>query len=238
MAGIVPDVTQLLTWIGLDTARKRDGVNEDFLSPNGLIHLKNESAQGIINACNSYSKRATGVRFAVSRVQQKRLISLMYWVKDRYRTRELYSFDADTDEVIFLSEIQDAYDRHDSRESQRTMGMALLGNSFSVQLESRHQWKRWSRELEDTLSSVIGVSGVPLSYVIRDIATPTLLGFSSWEEKVIGATPITGREFKQDSKTVHNMILKNLSENSEAYTYIETTIGDQDGRVDILALRR
>ena len=184
MAGIVPDVTKMLTWIGLDTIRKRDGVNEDLLSPNGLIHLKNESAQDIISACNSYSKRTAGVRFAISRVQQKGLISLMYWVKDRYRTRELYSFDAGTDEVSFLSEIQDAYDRHDSLESQRTMGMALLGNSFSVQLESRHQWKRWSRELDYKLSFVIGVSGVPLSYVIRDIATPTLLGFRHGKKKL------------------------------------------------------
>ena len=107
-----------------------------------------------------------------------------------------------------------------------------------MQLESRHQWKRWSRELEDTLSSIIGVSGVPLNYVTRELAASTLIGFSSWEEKVIGATPITGRDFKQDSKTVHTLILKNLSENSEAYTYIETTLGDQDGRVDVLALRK
>ena len=173
--------------------------------------MKNESAQGIINACNGYSKQAATTRFALSRVQQKRLILLMYWVKDRYRTRELYSFDTGADEISFLSEIQDVYNRYksrESRESQRTVGMALLGNSFSVQLESRHQWKQWIRELEDMLSSVIGVSRVPLSYVICDIATPTLLGFSSWEEKVIRATPITGRNFKQDSKTVHNIILK------------------------------
>ena len=238
MAGIVPDIVQLLEWVGLDTVRKRDGVNGDLLSPNGLIHLKNESSQGIINACGSYTKRAALVRFSVSRVQQKRLISLMYWVKDRYRTREPYEFDAGTDEISFLTEIEDAYDRHESRESQRTIGLSLIGNGLSVQLESRHQWKRWSRELKDTLSSIIGVSGVPLSYVIREVALPTLIGFSSWEEKVIAATPISGRDFKQDSKTVHNLILKNLSENSEAYTYIETSLGDQDGRVDILALRK
>ena len=33
------------------------------------------------------------------------------------------------------------------------------------------------------------------------------------------------------------MIIKNLSENSEAYTYIENSIDEQDGRVDIIALR-
>ena len=84
---------------------------------------------------------------------------------------------------------------------------------------------------------MIGVNGVSLSYVTCTNATPTVVGFTTWEEKVIGASPITGRNFKQDAKMVHNIILKNLSENSEAYTYIENSIGEQDGRVDILALR-
>ena len=237
MAGIVPDITQILTWIGLDTARKRDGVTEDLLHPNGLVHLNNENADGIIAACTSYSKRAAAVRFSLSRVQQKRLISLLYWVRDRYRTRESYSFDAGISEPEFLTLLQDAYERHESRSLQRTTGLSLLGGKFSVQLESRHQWKRWSRELHDTLSSIIGVNGVPLSYVTRTNATPSVVGFATWEEKVIGASPITGREFVQDARTVHNIVLKNLSDNSEAYTYIENSLEDQDGRVDILALR-
>ena len=237
MAGIVPDIKQILTWIGLDTARKRDGVTTDLLHPDGLVHLNNENAEGIKAACTSYTKFAMTSKFSLSRVQQKRLISLMYWVQDRYRTREIYSFDAGITEPEFLSLIQDAYERHDSRKIQRTMGLSLLGGSFSIQLESRHQWKRWSRELHDTLSSIIGVTGVPISYVTRSNANPTLIGFATWEEKVIAASPIVGRDFKQDAKTVHNLIMKNLSENSEAYTYIENSIDEQDGRVDIIALR-
>ena len=221
MAGIVPDIPQILTWIGLDTARKRDGVTQDLLHPNGLVHLNNENEEGIIAACTSYSKRAAAIRFSLSRVQQKRLISLLYWVQDRYRTREAYSFAAGISEAAFLALLQDAYERHESRKIQRTTGLSLLGGNFAVQLESRHQWKRWSRELHDTLSSIIGVKGIPLSYVTRTNPIPTVVGFATWEEKVIGASPITGREFVQDARTVHNIILKNLSDNSEAYTYIE-----------------
>ena len=89
MAGIVPDIPQILACIGLDTARKRDGVTQDLLHPNGLVHLNNENEDGIIAACTSYSKRAAAVRFSLSRVQQKRLISLLYWV--RYLSCTLYS---------------------------------------------------------------------------------------------------------------------------------------------------
>ena len=130
MAGIVPDIVQILTWIGLDTVRKRNGVTTDLLHPDGLVHLNNENAEGIKAACTSYTKFVTNVRFSLSRVQQKRLISLMYWVQDRYRTRELYSFDAGITEPEFLDLLQDAYERHESRKIQRTMGLSLLGGSF------------------------------------------------------------------------------------------------------------
>ena len=56
MAGIVPDNRQILTWIGLDTDCKRDGVTANLLHPNGFVHLKNENSDGIIAACMIYSK--------------------------------------------------------------------------------------------------------------------------------------------------------------------------------------
>ena len=237
MAGAVPTVTQILTWIGLDSAKKRNGANEDLLLPNGLIHLKSETSEGIMSACSSYTKRVQVQRFSVTRVQTKRIISLMYWVKDRHRTRENFEFDVGTDENSFLAEIEEATERHDSRVAQKRIGETLLSTVFSVLLKSRHQWDRWNRELDDTLSSIIGVNGVPLSYVVRTNAVPNLVGHATWENKVIAVAPITGREFNQDAKTVHTIILKNLSEDSEAYTYIETSLVSQNGRVDILALR-
>ena len=116
----------ILTWISLDTDRKRDGVTGDLLDPSGLIHLKNETSDGIIAACTSYSKRAPAAKFTVSRVQQKRLISLLYWVQDKYRTREMYVFNAGITQAGFLTEFQDAYERYESRKIQRTAGLSLL----------------------------------------------------------------------------------------------------------------
>ena len=78
MAAVAPGIADLLTWIGLDTDRKRQGVEDDLLSPNGLEHLKDESEDGIIAACNGYTKRAGNARFSITRVQQKIIISLMY----------------------------------------------------------------------------------------------------------------------------------------------------------------
>ena len=237
MAAVAPGIVDLLTWIGLNTARKCTGVEDDLLSPNGLVHLKDETADGIIAACNGYTKRQTAARFTITRVQQKRIISLMYWVQDRHRTREAFAFDVGTDQAMFLDAISEASERHEARKSQKRIGETFLGKDFAIQLKSRHQWERWLRELKDTLSSIIGVSGVPLTYVIRYVTAPTLVGHTTWEEKVVAATPVTGRDFIQDSKTVHTIILKNLSEDSEAYTYIEAKLVQQNGRIDIKSLK-
>ena len=50
--------------------------------PKGIRHLNDKDAEMIQAACGGYAKRtlANG-RFVVTRIQQKRLVSLMYWVK-------------------------------------------------------------------------------------------------------------------------------------------------------------
>ena len=51
--------------------------------PEWIGHLNDEDEKVINAACGGYAKKnfANG-RFLVTRVQQKRLVSLMYWVKD------------------------------------------------------------------------------------------------------------------------------------------------------------
>ena len=51
------------------------------------------------------------------------------------------------------------------------------------------------------------------------------------------AVPLTGRLYKQDNPTVHNIILRNISDASDAFTYVKPYIKKDDGRNDIKALR-
>ena len=48
---------------------------------------------------------------------------------------------------------------------------------------------------------------------------------------------MTGPEFALDAKTVHQMVLHNVNEDSDAYTYFKTLVRHRDGRRDVLALR-
>ena len=75
---------EILIILGINTQGSRKGIQEDILTePEGIRHLNDEDVEGIQATCGGYAKRtlANG-RFSVTRVQQKRLVLLMYWVKE------------------------------------------------------------------------------------------------------------------------------------------------------------
>ena len=48
---------------------------------------------------------------------------------------------------------------------------------------------------------------------------------------------LTGRLYKQDNFTVHKIILRNIDDASDAFTYVKPYIKNDDGRTDTKALR-
>ena len=76
-----------------------------------------------------------------------------------------------------------------------------------------------------------------MSYVIRYNDTPDQKERDAWEEKSVLEVPLTGRLYKEDNLTVHNIILHNIADTSDAFTYVNPYINNDDGRSDIKALR-
>lgn len=227
---------QLLQWIGIPTAAQRNAVTADlFPAPRGLQHLTKETKSGIEEAVVGYSKRRQGA-FRISRVQLKWLISLMYWVQDQQRIDKPFQFGIDITEAQFFSALEESYERQQCREDQKKIGESLISSEFQIQLKSTTQWQRWYIELQSVLGSIIGSSGIPLTYVIRDDSTRPA-EFHNWETEVIYSAALTGRHFTHDAKTVHQVLLRNIAEDSDAYTYIKTHLRRENGRVDIIALR-
>ena len=92
-------------------------------------------------------------------------------------------------------------------------------------------------ELQITLKMIIGTKGIALNYVIRQNDTPDLSNQSNWEERARVAAPHARNTYSMDALAVHGVILRNITESSDAYTYTKTNIRLDDGRVDIKALR-
>jgi hypothetical protein len=231
--------TTLLTWCGISTARNCNRIIADMNSaPEGLDHLNDESTEGLMSMYRDYTKRTVADgKIIFTRIQQRRIIALKDWVKDRFRLEEDATFGDGTTRQDFIEALDAATQRKKSRTNQRKTGEALVTTVFQVKLETATQWDRWIIELESNLKMIIGANGIALSYVIRQDDTPDLSEQDTWDMKAMLGAPHTGTKFNQDKLTVHNIILRNVAEGSDAFTYMKPHIRKDNGRADIKALR-
>ena len=104
-------------------------------------------------------------------------------------------------------------------------------------LESEDKWIEWETKFENYLSSIPGVDGVPLSYVIWQLITPTAnTTYTSFVEETVASAPLNGTYFDADSDTVHQAIVSfTVGQNSE--NWIKKVKRFRDGRKTMQALR-
>jgi hypothetical protein len=82
------------------------------------------------------------------------------------------------------------------------------------------------------------VNGVPLSYVVREVAEPADdVDYESFNEQAIACSPLTGPVFQADSRKVHQLI-KSFLQTETAEQWIKPLARKQSGRADMEALRK
>ena len=228
---------QILTWIGISDEDARRAIEDDFLSE-GLHGLENMSDSDVKDVCSSYSKR-TDDPFPVilTPLERQRMKSLTLWVKDMIRVGQEPVFEDNTTRPTFIQALKDALSREMRRKEQKKVGESFHDHSFTTKLKSQAQWEKFNEELETTLCMIIGACGVPLSYVIREDEVSQFDHDLPYDESVIQAASLEGDEFRIDTRTVHQLILSNVVEDSDAYTYIKRLLRYRNGRRDMIALR-
>ena len=91
-------ITTILTWCGITISTQRTRImNKMLIAPEGMRHLNDESTKGMIATFREYGRRdvADG-KIIFNKVQQKRMISLKDWVKDKVRLQEEAEFETIT----------------------------------------------------------------------------------------------------------------------------------------------
>ena len=68
---------------------------------------------------------------------------------------------------------------------------------------------------------IIGAKGIALSYVIREDDDTNLADEETWEHKAMLAAPHEGNAYLRDKLTIHNIILRNIADGSDAFTYVK-----------------
>jgi len=104
--------------------------------------------------------------------------------------------------------------------------------------KDERKWPKWEKAFVNYLSVIPGVNGVLLSYIIRDAAEPENgAEYETFNEKMIARAPHTGQYCLADSRRVHNLITGFL-QGEQSESWIRNIARYQDGRRDIIALRR
>ena len=228
---------QMMNMIGIAPAANRNAIIADLLSE-GLDGLKRMTDEEVRETCVSYAKRTDGpFPVVLTPIQRQRIKSLVLWVKDMDRVNQPLSFPNTTTQEQFRDALSEALERDRRRRDQKKEGESYLDSTFNTKLKSAAQWEKWTEELSTTLCQIIGVTGIPLTYVIRPDDAAIFDATIPYDDAVINGVPLTGQMFNQDARTVHKIILKNVHEDSDAYTYIKTLIRHRNGRRDMQALR-
>ena len=227
----------IMTHIGISAAADRNAVIGDFLS-DGLSGLALMSDEDVKDACNSYAKRTDGdFPVILNQLHRQRMRALLLWVKDMTRAQQLISWPNGTGANQVNDELREAWERERMRKDQRKVGESYHDHWFNNKLKSQNQWEKFMEELESTLNMIIGSQGVPIIYVIREEEASQFDPTIPFEDAIIQAVAVDNAQFKIDARTVHQIILNNVDDNSDAYTYIKPLLRHHDGRRDILALR-
>ena len=116
-------IKDILQWCGITIDANKKRVIEDILPPpEGLKHLIHETSEEMQSTFRDYGRRTVADgKLILTRVQQKRLIALMDWVKDRSRLREDQSFAMMTTKGQFLKAIEEDSTRVIDRKNQKSL---------------------------------------------------------------------------------------------------------------------
>ena len=95
-------------------------MNKLLISPEGMHHLNDESTKVMIPTFRDYVCRdvADG-KIIFNRVQNKRMISLKDWVKEKLRLQEEAEFETGTTRAEFIKAIEEASRRKECRNNQK-----------------------------------------------------------------------------------------------------------------------
>ena len=114
--------------LGINTQGARNGIQEYMLTePKVIGNLNDEDAKEIQAACGGYvnSTFTIGI-LVVTRVQQKRLLTLIYWFKYQRRLGETTKIFNDVDEPTLRTMTEEANKRESCRKEQNRNGEVMI----------------------------------------------------------------------------------------------------------------
>ena len=225
-----------LQWVGFENENTRERLrSEGFESFDDLKSMKEKDIRDL---AESYGRRTVADgRFIFGVRRTKYLIGMIHWVQDFARVSETPSLDGFEDQVSFRQALDEAFDRADVRRIEKDQSDTVSKAADPGKFKDERKWPEWEPAFVNYLSTILGVMGVPLSYVVRENEAPDRDGtFESFNERAFACSPLFGASFQADARKVHQL-LKSFLQTESAEQCIKPITRKQSGRLDMKSLR-
>lgn len=170
------------------------------------------------------------------------LKGLIHWAKDKKRIGMAVNVTIKLDDptkarVKFMEELNESMVRQSIRILTTDAQLDTRSKAASPgKLKDEKNWDKWEQALVLMLSILRGVSGVPLSYVIREQDGEIGGVYNSFLDQSIACVSLVGPHFEADARVVHE-IIETLTNSENAAHWLKDIKKKNDGRKDMVALR-
>ena len=158
------------------------------------------------------------------------LRGLMHWVQDNDRCGRDPSMAHNLTDRMLHESLSRADARRRSSERQSAMSADTAPTTFT----EGQDFYRWAEMMYNHLNTILGVKGIPLSYVIRANDSSQYDFYDSIDSQYIKLAPLWGDTFRNDAATVHNIIIGKIA--PTVCSWIRSNQMQNDGRADMQTL--
>ena len=224
-------IDQVLEWIGF-TQPQRNRLTQEFDSTDDIREWTDKDVNSLAESFAKRSGAEGKMYFGMART--KRLKSLAHWVRDFERVSKTPTIKGLNQEG-FRAALQVAAERAEIRKQEAEHSSTISRESTPGKLKNERHFVDWKNSFQNMLSSIPGVSGIPLSYVIRENDEPIRDGHETFIQECIACAPLQGVAFEADARQVHHLAMASVQgETSEQW--IKHLKKHQNGRMDLQAL--
>ena len=159
---------------------------------------------------DSFQKRTITNQINFGMRHTKWLIAMMHWVQDFSRCSRQPTID-DFVTANNFKQVSTAAQCASLRKVDMDQFDTISKAADPGKLKYERKWPEWYPAFVNYLSTIPGVYGVPLSYVIHKSQAPDhARNFAgNFTEEIIACAPIDGPKFQADARKVHQL-LKNI----------------------------
>ena len=198
-----------LGYIGFDNINVRDRLRNEGLQDFSDLNIR--------DIAESFTKRTIGDgRFLFGIWRTRLLIGMIHWVQDFSQVGETPSMNNYLGHPGLFRDALSADLRKIEHDQSDTVSKAADPGKF----KDERKWPEWEPSFVNYLSTLHGVSGVPLSYVVRakEIPDPRT-NYQNFNERAIACAPLSGPTYQANSRKVHQLLKSFLQ--SETIIIIE-----------------